>query len=120
MVTAMAVRDALELTGKPCIRLEPALATPSASSSRFATIISPCRANDRAVNKSSLKPTISTVNAGSSSSRSTAGWTSGSPGDGRAAGIGPTTATPWLARPNAAAATVAPSMASNGPGARPV
>jgi len=65
VVTAMAVRDALELTGKPCSRLEPALATPSASSSRLAVIVSPCRANDRAVSTSSLNPTTSTVNAGS-------------------------------------------------------
>ena len=72
-VTAMAVLVPLLLTGKPCTSAEPALATPSASSSRFATISSPRRANERAVTTSSLKPTISTVNAGSSSSRSDCG-----------------------------------------------
>ena len=38
-----------------------------------ATVSSPRRANERAVTTSSLKPTISTVNAGSSSSRSDCG-----------------------------------------------
>jgi len=67
----MAVLVALLLTGNPRSRLEPAFAMPSASSSRLAMIVSPRRANDRAVSTSSLKATMSTVNAGSSSSRST-------------------------------------------------
>ena len=60
----MAVRVALVLTGKPCITLAPALAMPSASNSWFAATRSSRRANDRAVSTSSLKATISTLNAG--------------------------------------------------------
>ncbi len=113
----MAVLVALLLTGKPRSRPEPALATPSASSSRLGLIVSPRRANDRAVSTSSLNPTISTVNAGSTSSRKTCGLMSGSRGAGRPAGIGPTTPIPWLARPNTAVTAAAPSTASSGPGA---
>jgi len=115
-VTAMAVLVPLLLTGKPRTSAEPALATPSASSSRFATICSPRRANERAVTTSSLKPTNSTVNAGSSSSRSTCGWRTGKSTVGRRAGTGPTTPTPPGRR--AATATVASSTASSGPGMR--
>ena len=70
---AMAVLVALLLTGKPRSRPAPTLATPSASNSRLATMVSSGRLNDRAVSTSSLKPTISTVNAGSTSSRTTPG-----------------------------------------------
>ena len=84
VATAMAVLVALLLTGNPRSRPEPALATPSASSSRLGLIVSPRRANDRAVSTSSLKPTISTVNAGSASSRRTWGLIVGQPGDGQA------------------------------------
>ena len=117
-VTAMAVLVALLLTGKPCTSDEPMLATLSASNSRFAAIFSPRRANERAVTTSSLKPTISTVNAGSSRSRSCSGWRAGSSTEGSRAGTGPTTPIPWLLRPNAATATEASSTASSGPGRR--
>jgi hypothetical protein len=115
-VTAMAVLLALLLTGNPRSRLDPALATPSASNSRLATICSPRRANDRAVSTTSLKPTNSTLNAGSSSSCRSCGRTPGSAGTGRLAGIGPTTPIPRLFRPNAATAAVASSKASSRPG----
>ena len=115
-VTAMAVLVPLLLTGKPCTNAEPALATPSASNSRFATISSPRRANERAVTTSSLKPTISTVNAGSSSSRSSCGCRAGSSTVGSRAGTGPTTPTPPGRK--AATATVASRTASSGPGMR--
>jgi hypothetical protein len=70
-VIAIAVRVALLLTGNPGTSSAPALATPSARSSRLALMISLRRPNARPVSTSSLKPTISTVKAGSSSRRST-------------------------------------------------
>ena len=90
----MAVLVALLLTGKPCSTLAPALATPRARNSWFARTRSPRRANDRAVSTSSVKATIITLNAGSSSSRNSCQRTSGSPGTGSPAGMGPTTLTP--------------------------
>ena len=113
---AIAVLVPLLLTGNPCTSDAAALATPSASSSRFATIVSSRSANERAVTTSSLKPTISTVNAGSSSSRSTPGSRVGSPTAGSRAGTGPTTLTPPGC--SAATAAVASSAASSGPGRR--
>ena len=117
VATAMAVLLALLLTGNPRSRLTPALATPSARNSWFARTLSLRRANERAVSTSSVKATIITVTAGSSSSRSSCQCTSGSWGTGSLPGTGPTTATPWPASPNTATAPVASSMASNGPGA---
>jgi hypothetical protein len=60
---AIAVLVPLLLTGNPRTSAAPTLATPSASSSRFATIFSSRSANERAVTTSSLKATTSTVNA---------------------------------------------------------
>ena len=85
---AMAVRLPLLLTGKPRNSDAPTLATPSASSSWFASISSSRPANERAVSTLSLKPTISTLNAGSSSSRSSPGSRVGSPTAGSRAGTG--------------------------------
>ena len=113
---AIAVLVPLLLTGNPRTSDAPTLARPSASSSRFATIFSSRPANERAVTTSSLKPTISTVNAGSSSSRSTPGSRVGSPTGGSRAGTGPTTLTPPGC--SAATAAVASSAASSGPGRR--
>ena len=113
---AIAVLVPLLLTGNPCTSDAAALATPSASSSRFATIVSSRSANERAVTTSSVKPTISTVNAGSSSSRSTPGSRVGSPTAGSRAGTGPTTLTPSGC--SAATTAVASSAASSGPGRR--
>ena len=85
--STMAVRLPLLLTGKPCSSPAPRLAAPSARSSRWASIVSPCReANARPVRMLSVYPTKAMPSAGASRAVRSAGADVREAGHGHAAG----------------------------------